>query len=71
MGQDCSLIWRSYQLEVVSQFLVITIIYEIKFLITWLRPVAFRRFAANEFPETNYRRQWLRNMDHCHPATPP
>ncbi|KAK8331259.1 hypothetical protein V6Z11_A10G063300 [Gossypium hirsutum] len=29
------------------------------------------RFTANEFPETNYRRQWLRNMDHCHPATPP
>ncbi|KAA3479227.1 peroxisomal (S)-2-hydroxy-acid oxidase GLO4-like [Gossypium australe] len=29
------------------------------------------RFIANEFPETNYRRQRLRNMNHCHPATPP
>ncbi|MFQ6667789.1 hypothetical protein Gotur_033686 [Gossypium turneri] len=29
------------------------------------------RFIANEFPETNYRRQRLKNMNRCHPATPP
>ncbi|KAG4124753.1 hypothetical protein ERO13_D10G058200v2 [Gossypium hirsutum] len=29
------------------------------------------RFIANEFPETNYRRQRLKSMNHCHPATPP
>lgn len=29
------------------------------------------RFIANEFPETNYHRQQIRNMNHCHPATMP